>query len=351
KDNINAGAATVIIMGKGNYTGTRNVTFKIDQLNVSKLTIGTIANQTYTGKEIKPVVSVKNGNTVLKLNTDYTVSYKNNINAGTATATIKGKGNYTGTANKTFKIFKDISKCTIQDIPVQKLTIDELKANLLGDKSVKSKVVLVEGNVQPSIVIKDGKRTLKLGKDYTVSYKNCNKIGTGTATIKGIGVYAGTVKKNFKIKGINISEGQFLDIEKQVYNGKVQKPYLRSSIGNLLEEGITHKISYGKNINVGTGTITIQGIGFFEGTVTQTFKIVAKNISKCNINDIQSQKYTGKEVKPKVTVKDGSTVLKEGTDYTVSFKNNKKVGNATVTVTGKGNYNGSNSTTFQIIKK
>jgi len=72
--------------------------------NIKNTTISKIADQNYTGKAIKPNPTIKNGKVALKNGTDYTVSYKNNTKLGTATVTIKGKGNYTGTVTKTFKI-------------------------------------------------------------------------------------------------------------------------------------------------------------------------------------------------------------------------------------------------------
>lgn len=69
---------------------------------ISKATVTTIL--TYTGKALTPKVTVKAGNTTLKENTDYTVSYKNNINVGTATVTVTAKGDYFGSAKATFAI-------------------------------------------------------------------------------------------------------------------------------------------------------------------------------------------------------------------------------------------------------
>lgn len=75
-----------------------------ETINISALTTGKISNQAYSGKAIKPTVTVKDGDKKLVNGTDYTVSYKNNTNIGTATVTITGKGNYTGTKTLTFKI-------------------------------------------------------------------------------------------------------------------------------------------------------------------------------------------------------------------------------------------------------
>lgn len=72
--------------------------------SIAGASVSAIKDQKYTGKAIQPSVTVKVGSTVLKKQTDYTVSYKNNIKTGTASVTITGRGNYTGTISKNFKI-------------------------------------------------------------------------------------------------------------------------------------------------------------------------------------------------------------------------------------------------------
>ena len=105
KDNTNAGTATIIIEGKGNYGGTKETTFVIDPVPISSATV-TLPDQTYTynGSAFTPEPTVKIENDTLVKDKDYTVSYSNNTNAGTATVTITGKGNYTGTKVTTFVI-------------------------------------------------------------------------------------------------------------------------------------------------------------------------------------------------------------------------------------------------------
>lgn len=76
------------------------------------------------------------------------------------------------------------------------------------------------------------------------------------------------------------------------------------------------------------------------------YKIASVTLNK------SSYTYTGKEIKPDVTVKDSKgKTLKAGTDYTVAFKNNKEIGKATVTVTFKGNYSGTKKLTLSILPK
>lgn len=76
-----------------------------------------------------------------------------------------------------------------------------------------------------------------------------------------------------------------------------------------------------------------------------------KNISSLDISVGKKYGYTGKNVKASVTVKDGSKTLKKGTDYTLSYKNCKNTGEASVTIKGKGNYTGSKTLTYQIVPK
>ena len=80
---------------------------------VSNATVTGLSTETYTGHELEPKPTVRIGSTTLKLNTDYTVSYSNNTNAGTATVIITGQGNYTGTITKNFSINRSSQALTL----------------------------------------------------------------------------------------------------------------------------------------------------------------------------------------------------------------------------------------------
>ena len=229
-----------------------------EQTNISACTVTGVVDKTYTGKALTQAITVKNGAATLKSGTDYTVSYKNNTNAGTATVAITGKGSYTGTKSLTFKI----------------------KAQTLKD----SKITGVKGKtytgkaITQTPTVKYGSTTLKSGTDYTVSYKNNTNAGNATLTVTGKGNYAGTKSVTFKI-----------------------------------------------------------------GTVSLT--------DKCTITGIKDKTYTGNYIKQSITVKNGSTTLRSGTDYKITYSNNKNVGKATVIISGKGNYSGTKKVTFKINPK
>ena len=102
-NNTKVGTATVKITGKGNYTGTISKTYSIKN-DFKKATVSGISTKAFTGKNITQSITVKYNGKTLKNVTDYTVSYSSNKNIGTATVKIAGKGSYTGTITKTFKI-------------------------------------------------------------------------------------------------------------------------------------------------------------------------------------------------------------------------------------------------------
>ncbi len=183
-ENIDAGTATVTVTGIGNYKDmAETATFKILPKSVKEnsITVADIADRTYTGAEIKPVVVVKDGETVLKLDEDYTVAYTNNINAGTATVTVTGIGNYDEVIEKTFTI-------NPKNLASKDISVGSLTARLFTGSAI-----------TPTVTVKDGRTTLSLNKDYTVSYSNNVGLGTATVTITGTGNYTGSVKTYFTI--------------------------------------------------------------------------------------------------------------------------------------------------------
>ena len=104
KDNINAGMATINVCGVKPYGGCKVVDFEIVGIAIDP-TIVAIDNMTYTGHALTPEIKVYNGTTLLAA-TDYVVEYKDNVNAGTASVSVTLKGNYSGSASKTFTVEK-----------------------------------------------------------------------------------------------------------------------------------------------------------------------------------------------------------------------------------------------------
>jgi hypothetical protein len=119
EDNTAIGTASATVTGINNYTNTRQLSFNIIQKSITDvdITIEPIPAQTYTGATLTPPVTVFDGAITLNESTDYTTSYADNIHAGTATVTVTGTGNYSGSSAVTFEILKADQTITFPDIP------------------------------------------------------------------------------------------------------------------------------------------------------------------------------------------------------------------------------------------
>lgn len=329
QNNINAGTAYVIIKGKGSYSGTVKRSFTIKPAIIYKqCTFYKIASQYYTGSQIKPVPKIKNGTTTLKNGTNFTLTYQNNVNKGTAKVYIKGKGNYSGSCSLTFSI-------TARPVSTLKITVPSVTYNGKAQK--------------PAVTVKYNNYKFKNGTDYTLSYKNNTKIGTATVTVKGKGKLSGTRSVTFKINAKPIKNAVITYNNSLTYNGSTLSPAVTVKYGNAtLKKNTDYTVAYSNNVNAGTGTITITGKGIYGGSVKKTFTIKKLGISATAVSGTGNKVYTGSVIKPVPAVKVGGRTLKNGTDFTVSYKNNTEPGTATLSVTGKGNYSGSVSKTFKI---
>lgn len=329
QNNINAGTAYVIIKGKGSYSGTVKRSFTIKPAIIYKqCTFYKIASQYYTGSQIKPVPKIKNGTTTLKNGTDFTLTYQNNVNKGTAKVYIKGKGNYSGSCSLTFSI-------TARPVSTLKITVPSVTYNGKAQK--------------PAVTVKYNNYKFKNGTDYTLSYKNNTKIGTATVTVKGKGKLSGKKSVTFKINAKTIKNAVITYNNSLTYNGSTLSPAVTVKYGNAtLKKNTDYTVAYSNNVNAGTGTITITGKGIYGGSVKKTFTIKKLGISASAVSGTGNKVYTGSSIKPVPAVKVGGRTLKNGTDFTVSYKNNTEPGTATLKVTGKGNYSGSVSKTFKI---
>jgi len=180
--NTNAGTAKVTIKGIGLYNGQQTKTFTISKrtLVAAKVT-GYNSNYSYTGNKIVPVLNVYLDNLLLKKDTDYTISYYHNKNAGRAFMVITGKGNYSGSTTVSFQISK---------ISLKKAKVSGLKKTYKYKKGKK---------ICPKFTLKLGEKKLKKGRDYKVTYKKNKKKGKAVAVVKGIGNYSGTKKVKYKI--------------------------------------------------------------------------------------------------------------------------------------------------------
>ena len=148
---------------------------------------------------------------------------------------------------------------------------------------------------------------------------------------------------------ISISKANVtLSTSTYAYDGKAKKPGVTVKLnGKTLKNGTDYTVSYSNNIKVGTAKVTITGKGNYTGSVSKTYSI-KNNFKKATVSGISTKAFTGKNITQSITVKYNGKTLKNGTDYTVSYSNNKKIGIATVKIAGKGSYTGTVTKTFKI---
>lgn len=371
-NNVNAGENTAIavIMGTGNYDGTLIKNFTITPKTLTEEMVSAIADQPYTGEQIKPTVIVTDGTTPLVAGKHFTVTYGDNNTVGTkaGTVTIKGTGNYTGEVTKTFNITNSGTFEVIVD-----------NSTLTYDGTEKKPTVTVWA------VSDDGntKTLLTVGTDYEVTYEDNVDAGTASVTIDGKDAYAanGESWKDTTVYFTIQPAEQSVAFE-GVTDGKVEKTYgdptftqaatvtLNPEVEDQTPGAVTYTSSNpdvatvdndGKVTIVGAGTATITA----SAEATQNYKgakasctltVKSKDINSVDVtaSKIPDQPYGGVPVTPDFSLTDSDpdiskNNLEVNVDYTFSYSDNNGEGEGKITITGKGNYTGTKEVTFKII--
>ena len=343
------GYVTVTASANGYDSVSKDVKIVVSKksLNNGLLTLSE-TSYVYDGTYKKPAATVTFDGKVLQEGKDYTISYKNNLNVGVTTVIATGMGDYTGYTSKNFTITK--------------------RAMAGGTVSVASSVSFTGSNITPSVTVKVAGRTLTNGTDYTVSYSNNKNVGTSNVYVYGKGNYSGSLSAKFdivpakqqiqkletKYKGFYIDWAQKgsatgYDVEYSVnanMSGAVSKHLTANKPDTLTVSGLSGDKTY--YVRVRSYTNVNGKVYYGAWSDIKSIKTANNDITKATVSGISTKAFTGKAITQNVTVKVGNTVLKNGTDYTVSYSNNKKVGKATVKITGKGKYGGVITKTFKI---
>ncbi len=297
----------------------------------------------YDGGEKSPVVTVKKGEEELRRGTDFTVDYENNINPGTAKAIVTGRGEYTGTVEKTFTI-KGI------DISGQGFAVTLSESEYTYDGKAK----------EPAVTVTNGTEKLT-GADFTVKYENNVNPGTAKAIVTGAGGYTGTVTKEFTIEASkDISSAGFtvtLSETEYTYDGKAKKPAVTVTKGTEKLRGTDFTVKYENNIKPGTAKAIVTGAGVYTGTVTKKFTI--KEAKKKNIGltckKIFTKKYGDKAFSLQAKAVKGANITYKTSDKKVAVVDRKgKVtikGTGIATITVKATASGYNAKTLKVTVK
>lgn len=271
ENNINVGTATIIYTGKNNYTGEIRKNFKITEASITDDMIANIPSVTYNTRAHTPDVTVTFEGSTLEAGKDYDVAYTNNINAGTATVTVTGKGNFTGTASKTFTINKaglTLNPCTISEL----CTETDLKTRTLPsdfflagetETGFSIKLTAVEGGddifaVAPAVVEGENKITFKLK----------NEVGAATFTVTVTPVSG---NYNGGSYALTISTHDRTDVSGSISFPDGSAVYTGTGIKyeNATISGYSGTLRYGYTPNASTGaSLDASGLPLTVGTYT-----------------------------------------------------------------------------------
>ena len=160
-DNVNVGTAHCIITGISEYSGSASKSFTIAPRYLTEAEISNIPDQKWTGSAIEPDVTVSLGGRELIAGTDYTLSYEDNVDTGSATVYANGNGNYRGTASKFFNIVDpptllkegvlDTKSSKGADLFSEKWSI-EIEEDILAKLSISNRCFLAEGKASPYLI-------------------------------------------------------------------------------------------------------------------------------------------------------------------------------------------------------
>ena len=392
--NTEVGTGTVVISGKGKYKGSVTIKFTIKAkppapIEASISAAGVLSWSAYPG-----AASYGYGANSHFL---FTTALSVNINGFIDDLMRQGEIEIAPTYEVTLEAY-DSASVKLQswsathsyattarvDIGHAAVTLDPASAAYTG------------APIQPTPKVTYKGATLTAGTDYTVSYANNVDVGVATVTVTGKGKFEGTAVAIFQITAASIADAQVSGVPAEVeYTGAAIEPVPTVTYGGTaLTAGTDYAVSYSDNVAPGTAAVAIAGAGNFTGVKTVAFKILAPGeptaeptaepttvptveptaeptleptptatleptptpptgpvqISLCAIT-VKDQAYTGKALKPAPVVKYNGVTLAKGVDYTVSYRNNKNVGRATLTVKGRGNFTGKQSVSFTIAPK
>ncbi|MDE7179328.1 MAG: InlB B-repeat-containing protein [Lachnospiraceae bacterium] len=387
----------VQVTGKGNYAAVRKLNFNIlprsigdgSETPASDVKLKVTDQFAMTNKAAKPFSSIRSV-TAMRTNKDFSLRLTAinaldpsgaALTAGTELAdasipagysgefllTITGLGNYTGSIakhiyiadkahllkNMTITLGKNLKNIPFQNTPVE-LTPSEI---LTPD----------------TFIVKYGNTVLLYGRDYTVSYRNNDRVGKAELIVTGIGAYAGTKTATFTIKGkaFTAKKVRVNGIENKVYTGLpltqegISLTYCAGTADEqLLIADTDFTITYAKNTDKGTATMTFTGLkqAGFSGSFKKTFKIAPAPITDTTQAEAMSSlsfRYNKSGVKPVdeiVLTNPCGFVLQNYTDYSLRYLNNNAVAEKTdpkpptVIVKGRGNYTGELKVFFSIRK-
>lgn len=360
--NVDAGVASVTLIGIGDYSGEHTFNFNIESADISQAFYKAVPKQYYTGQQITPEVYLYNRARYLMEGVDYTRSFGENINTGKGTIT------FTPILPTQEEIEAGVIPNYVGELTVE-FNIGAKKLNDPGIKVSALDAVEYDGSRQtPEAVLimsVDGEDVLIPETDYEIVYGPNTNTGKGyikfrarNKALGGTGNVMGSRMYKFAIKGREISiVDDSLENAEVEYTGRKQKlsiPAMEGKYGTLTEKK-DYTIKTDGRKDSGVGDFTVVGKKEYKGSYAYgVYTINPREISEedilvSGVKDVQLNAIGTAVRFDKMSVKAvKGKKLKLCKDYVVTYFNNDKQGTATIVITLVGNYSGSKIVTFSI---
>lgn len=365
---IMPGTYQVLVKGKGIYKGVKRVSFKIQGIPVSTMKVGTFENPVYSGEPctISPDIYDKEGN-LLREGEHYELTFTNHTQAGTATMTITGLNQYSGTLKKKFKVLP---------YSMEAGNGTTIKAEFVNGTKEQ---IYEKGGAKPEVKVTFKGSLLTEGVDYTVTYRKNTKVNLLSTTaeqkeapaviIKGKNNFTKTISLEFAIQKKDIADVFIVapDVIESTKAGKYKSsPILIDENGKKLSAGTDYVKTYqyydenGNELGAKAFPkkgdrvkIVVTGKGNYSGETSAFYEIIGKgtSITSAKVKIKNPVYYTGERItfsNSDLEIKLGSKVL--GTDdfEIVGYYNNVNKGTAQMMIKGKGEYGGVKQVNFTI---
>ena len=349
---------TVYYMAKGDGghsdSAVASISVTIDPKDISGVTSVSIVGQPYTGSAITPDPEVKDGGTKLVKDTDYTVSSSSKY-VGTATLTITGKGNYTGTKDANFAITavnQNPSFTTPKDLATGgQLDLRTLVDGAKGDVTFNIPPATTSANLSGYMLTATGiKGEVKVSVSITAKDVNNDGKNEYNAFSKSEAITVNVINKTTNTTAMKVSQDNII-------YGETVSPSVTNKPDGTGTVSYTYEGCEGTSYN---STTAPTNVGKYKVTATcessttiytavDTFEIQPKSISGMTVTlNKTSLEYNGSAQTVNVT----SVGSLNTTDYTVTDgTSGTNVGSYTVKVTGKGNYKDTATATWEITEK
>ena len=323
EDNVDVGTAKAIITGIGDYTGTLEKEFTITQANIANAEIAEMEDVVKTGEAIEPEIPITFNGKELEKDKDYEATFADNTEVGTATVEIKGIGNFKGTTETQFNIIETAeSRLAEAEARIEELTREKenAEADVATAQAAQAAAEAQAQDAQSRLTQTEAELAEAIAaKRAAEADANASEAAKQAAEARVAELTEAKEKAEADLIEANAAKAAAETALEQAQNDK-------DAAAEQIEQLIREKEELEKQL-------------------AEAKKI---SIAGAEVKGIKPMTYSGKELKQTLAVTVKGKSLTEGKDYTVSYKNNIKVGKAVVMIEGTGEYKEDVTRTFSI---